>query len=536
VKYQYVIVGGGSAGCVLANRLTEDPRTNVLLIEAGGPDTARELHIPLAWGSLFKSRYDWEYYTEPQTELNGRRMYIPRGMVLGGSSSTNAMIYTRGNRYDYDLWRSMGNEGWSYDEVLPYFRRAENFERNGASSEYHGVGGPLNVSDPRYVNPLSHAFVAAGIQMGLSRNSDFSGPTQEGVGLHLVTEKRGRRHSAADAYLKPILPRRKNLTLVSDSFATRVIVEGTGHRAIGVDYERRDGTGGLLRAEAEREVILCGGAIGSPHLLMVSGIGPAWHLGEMGIEVVRDLPGVGENLQDHLAIGFVYRCTRPVSFLDAKHVATPRNVLGYLLFKRGPLTSNAAEAGAFVKSEPGLPAPDLQIGFVPAYGADHGFNPPGVHVFTIGCTFLRPKSRGHLRLNSKNPRDKPLIQPKFLTDTDDIPPLVRGLRICRSLVEQSAFDQFRGAEFPGPTGGDDDKLTDYIRSNSQTVDHPSCTCKMGRDGDPMAVVDSELRVRGIRGLRVVDASVFPTVISGNTNAPVIMIAEKAADLIRNGRS
>ncbi|HEY6411292.1 MAG TPA: choline dehydrogenase [Ktedonobacteraceae bacterium] len=518
--YDYVIVGAGSAGCVLANRLTEDPACSVLLLESGGADTAREFHIPAAFSKLFKSAYDWSYYTEEQEQLKQRTIYIPRGKVLGGSSSINAMIYMRGNRYDYDHWCALGNPGWSYADVLPYFKKAEHQER-GASA-YHGVGGPLNVADPRCVNPLTRAFVAAGVELGWPHNTDFNGAEQEGVGVYQLTQKQGQRHSTAEAYLKPAR-RRRNLTVLPRAHVTRLLFEQ--RRCVGVSYLR---DGRPQQALVRREVLLCGGAINSPQVLLLSGIGPAAHLQTLGIPVTLDLPGVGQNLQDHLASGVIYACTQAVSLAGAETLA---NLLSYLLLRRGPLTTNITEAGAFLKTRPELPAPDIQVIFVPVDAIDHGLVRLEGHHFTIGLTRLRPQSRGFIALRSPDPLEPPAIQPRYLSSASDLQAFVEGVSQCRKVAQAAAFAPLRGREiYPGPEVQGDAAITDYIRTYALTADHPAGTCKMG--SDPLAVVDAELRVHKLEGLRVVDASIMPTIVSGNTNAPTIMIAEKAADLIK----
>ncbi|MFY9585018.1 MAG: choline dehydrogenase [Candidatus Acidiferrales bacterium] len=520
--YDYVIVGAGSAGCVLANRLTEDSRTTVLLLEAGGPDQDKTLRIPAAFSKLFKSPHDWAYYTEKQPHLHQRKLFWPRGKVLGGSSSINAMIYIRGSRCDYDHWRSLGNAGWSFAEILPYFKKAEDQERG--ASEYHAAGGPLHVADLRFNNPLSCAFVAAGEELGFSRNPDFNGPQQDGVGFYQVTQKHGRRHSAADAYLKPALER-PNLRVETHAHATRLLWQGK--RAVGVAYVQN---GQAHEATASREVILCGGTVNSPQLLLLSGIGPADHLKPLGIPVVTDLPGVGQNLQDHLIVAVSYQCTRPVSMASAKSLA---NLLQYLLFKRGMLTSNVAEAGGFVRTRPDLPAADLQFIFGPLYYLNHGFTRPEGHGYSIGPTLIRPESRGSITLRSPDPLKPPAIQPNYLLADADLCLLIEGIRLGRRLGLAKAFDTFRGAEvYPGPAAQNDEAIAEYIRETCETLYHPVGTCKMGTDA--MAVVDPHLRVLGVEGLRVVDASIMPTIIGGNTNAPTIMIAEKAADLIMEG--
>ena len=519
--YDYIIVGAGSAGCVLANRLSEDPQTSVLLLEAGGNDNEQKIHIPAAFSQLFRTPYDWEYYTEEEPEMANRKMYWPRGKVLGGSSSINAMIYIRGHRHDYDSWRDAGNEGWGYTDVLPYFKKAENQERG--PDEYHGSGGPLNVADMRYVNPLSRAFVAACIEAGIPANNDFNGAANEGAGVFQTTQKNGARWSTVNAYLKPAL-KRPNLTLRPQTQVARVVIEN-GH-ASGVEYLVN---GKIETVRANREILLCGGAINSPQILMLSGVGRAAHLKEMDIEVVVDLPGVGENLQDHLASGASYHSTKPISLNDAQK---PGNVLNYLLFKKGPLTSTIAEAGAFIKTQEDGPAPDIQFHFAPVFFRGHGFEPVPGHGFTIGPTLLHPTSRGRILLHSSDPTAHAMIRANYFSTEEDIQVMLAGLKVAHEVAHMQAFAPFLGAELePGTWKHPDSEAIQAMRESAETLYHPAGTCKMGNDA--LAVVDAQLRVRGVEGLRVIDASIMPTVTGGNTNAPTIMIAEKAADMIKH---
>jgi len=525
MEYDYIVVGAGSAGCVLAARLSEDPAVKVLLLEAGGRDSRREVRIPAAFSKMFQTPVDWTYFTEAEPHLNDRKLFWPRGKMLGGCSSINAMIYIRGNRKDYDHWRDLGSAGWGYADVLPYFRKSEDQQRG--PSEFHGAGGPLSVSDHRCVNPLTEAFVAAGEQSGFARNDDFNGAAQEGFGKFQVTQREGRRHSAADAFLRPAM-QRPNLKVETDVLVSGILLEG--RRAVGVSYHQGPGS---AQARAAREVILAAGAIGSPQLLLLSGIGPAEALRRNNIPLICDLPGVGANLQDHPVVPVAYECTQPVSLASAESLP---NLMRFLFRKNGPLTSNVAEAGGFVNIDPACPTPDLQYHFGPAFFVNHGLEPIKDHGFTIGPTLVRPYSTGTIRLRSGNPLDAPAIVANYLADPRDMKVLVEGIKLARRIAQAPAFNKYRGNErLPGKEIQNDDELKAYIRKMTQTLYHPVGTCKMGPANDPMAVVDSELRVRGVDNLRVVDASIMPTVPGGNTNAPTIMVAEKGADIIRGNR-
>lgn len=498
--FDYIVVGAGSAGCVLANRLTEDGRTTVALVEAGGPDKKTEIHVPAAFSKLFKTPYDWAYFTEEQPQLNNRKLYWPRGKVLGGSSSINAMIYTRGSAGDFDQWQELGNEGWGSDGVKPYFDRSL-----------------LNVSPLRTPNPLSSAFLGACEEEGIPRNADFNGATQEGAGLFQVTQRGGKRCSCAAAYLKPARGR-KNLTVFTHTHTTRVLFEGT--RAVGIEAVR---DGARIELRAGREVILSGGAINSPQLLMLSGIGAADELRKAGIGVIADAPGVGKNLQDHLVAGVGYECTQPVTLAGAETIG---NLLQFLLFRKGMLTSNVAEAGAFLRMNGDSPVPDIELIFGPTYYMNHGFdNPPG-HGFTVGAILLHPKSRGSITLRSKDPLAAPAIQPQYLTEPGDFELLREAVALSHRVAKAKSFAPFRGQEvWPGAQ-----EFDSFIRDTAQTLYHPVGTCRMGSDSQ--AVVDSDLRVRGVDALRVIDASVMPAIVSGHPNAAVVMIAEKGAEMVR----
>ncbi len=518
--FDYVIIGAGSAGCVLANRLSEDPKVKVLLLEAGGPDKKQEIQIPAAFPKLFKTDCDWAYQTEPQPQLNNRQIFWPRGKTLGGSSAINAMVYTRANRMDHDRWREFGVAGWSYDDLLPYYKKSEHNER--WENSYHGRGGELNIADLRCVNPLTHEFVETMKEGEVPFNEDFNGATQDGVGYFQVFQKGGKRWSAAAAFLKPAM-RRSNLTVKSSAHVTRLLFDGA--RAASVAFVQG---GKEQQAQVAREVILSGGAINSPQTLMLSGIGPADHLRSRDIAVVADLPGVGQNLQDHPLIGVEFECTQPIGLHKADNL---KNILNYLVFKNGPLTSNVAEAGAFVKTRPGLEVPDLELVFAPVFYMDNGFANPDLHGFSVGIAIQHPENRGEIRLRLNDPFVAPMIQPNYFSEESDLAVGIEGMKIARDILNSDRFTPYRGAErWPGPGAQSDEDFADHIRETSATIYHPVGTCRVGNDA--MAVVDDRLRVRGVEGLRVVDASVIPIQTTGHTNAPVIAIAEKAADLIR----
>ena len=521
--YDYIIVGSGSAGSVLANRLSVRREIKVLLLEAGGSDKSLFVRMPAGIARLGTPRFNWLYETTPQAAMNGRRMYQPRGRLLGGSSSVNAMVYMRGQAADYDHWRQLGNAGWSYADVLPYFKKSERNER--LHDEFHGSDGPLNVAERPYTNPLSHVFLEAAQQAGIPLNPDFNGAMQLGCGLFQVTQKNGERCSAAAAYLHPVA-KRKNLTIRTKAQATRILIEM--NRAVGVEYVRG---GKLYKVRAAREVVLAGGSINSPQLLLLSGVGPAQELGALGIPVKLDLPGVGKNLQDHLNVNILQRATPGIT-LDSKSrgLGTIMPTLEFLLRRTGPGTSNVAEAGAFVISALGAATPDIQYHFIPAQVIDHARKQLDGHGITLHACCLRPQSRGEIRLASRDPLQPAVIDPNYLASDYDRKILIDSIRRGREILASPAFKPFLGEErFPGAAQQSDAELTEFVRATAETEYHPVGTCKMGSDA--MAVVDDKLRVRGIDRLRVIDASIMPTVISGNTNAPMIMIAEKGAEMM-----
>jgi choline dehydrogenase len=523
-SYDYIIVGAGSAGCVLANRLTENGKHTVLLLEAGGDDRDIWLHIPLGYGRHFTNpKVNWLYWTEPEPECHGRQIIAPRGKVMGGSSSINGLMYVRGQAEDYDRWRQLGNTGWSYADVLPYFRKAE--DQGRGADEWHGAGGPLSVADLGKV-PIGEAFIAAAAQCGYKRNADFNGASQEGFGYYQFTTRNGRRCSTAQGYLKPAR-KRANLTVASGALATRVLLEGK--RAVGIEYQQGDAT---HTARAKTEVILSGGAFNSPQLLQLSGVGPAALLRQHGIEVIADMPGVGADLQDHFHARTIFRCTQPVSVNDFFNNRLRGFAAGlrYMLTRRGLLAMGAGYAGGFLRTNDAVATPDIQT-HIMLFSAD-SFGGP-LHPFSgITCPVivLRPESRGTVRIKSADPRQPPAIQPRYLSAQKDRDVMVAGMRALRRIMAAPAMAPFIEAEHePGPACASDEDLLDYVRARGSTVYHPTSTCRMGND--PQAVVDARLKVRGIDGLRVVDASIMPDLVSGNTNAPTIMIAEKGADMI-----
>jgi len=529
--FDYIIIGGGSAGCTLAGRLSEDPKVTVALLEAGPADNNVLIHCPAGIALLAKNgQANWSLQTVPQPGLNGRCGYQPRGKVLGGSSSINAMVYIRGQAADYDHWASQGNSGWSYKDVLPYFKRAENNER-GADA-WHGSGGPLNVKDLTSPNRFGPLFVQAGVQAGFKANADFNGADQEGVGTYQVTHKNGERFSAAKAYLTPNLSR-PNLQVFTGALTTRILLEKK--RAVGVEFQHE---GQLKQLRATHEVLLCAGALMSPQILMLSGIGPHDHLLENGIATVHNLPGVGQNLQDHPNVVINTRAPKARETMGISLAGMVDAIKGIFEWRRhrtGMLTSNIAEAGGFIKSAPDEPLPDLQLHFIVGILVDHGRKTILGHGFSCHVCVLRPRSRGSVRLASKDPAEAPLIDPNFLADRDDMDRLIRGVRLMRSLLAQPALAGYGNKEFATSVRAQTDmQIEQFIRNHADTEYHPVGTCRMGNGPDD--VVDAELRVHGMQGLRVIDASIMPNLISGNTNAPVIMIAEKAADMIKAARA
>ena len=527
METDYVIVGAGSAGCVIANRLSADPSVNVTLLEAGPRDLNPWIHIPVGYfKTIHNPNVDWCYETEPDPGLNGRSIEWPRGKVLGGSSSLNGLLYVRGQPQDYDRWRQMGNAGWGWDDVLPLFKRAENNERG--ADEYHGIGGPLSVSNMRIQRPITDAWVAAAQSAGYKFNPDYNGADQEGVGFFQLTSRNGRRCSSAVAYLNPI-KKRENLQIITRAQVARVVIKDK--RATGVVY--RDRSGREQTISANREVILSGGAINSPQLLMLSGLGEAAQLSENGIDVIADLPGVGKNLQDHLQARLVYKCNEPTLNDEVRSLFGQAKIgLKYMMFRAGPMTMAASLATGFMKTREDMETPDIQFHVQPLSAENPGKGADPFSAFTMSVCQLRPESKGEIRIQSKNPAHYPKIIPNYLSTETDCQTIVKGVNIARSIARHAPLTSKISEEFRphADLDMDDYEATlDWARSNTASIYHPTGTCKMGND--KMAVVDERLRVHGIEGLRVADCSIMPEIVSGNTNAPAIMIGEKASDII-----
>ncbi|HEX2360063.1 MAG TPA: GMC family oxidoreductase N-terminal domain-containing protein [Solirubrobacterales bacterium] len=523
-SFDYVIVGAGSAGCAIAGRLSEDPGATVLVLEAGGKDRSPNIKLPAAFSKQFRTRLDWGHSTGPEPHLDDRELYVPRGKALGGSGSMNAMMWVRGRPLDYDGWRQAGCWGWGYDDVLPYFKRLESYEDGG--SEWHGSDGPVNVTkhvpSPR---PLTRRFIEAAQRAGIPVNPDINSPEQDGVAMTPVTQRNGRRWSTADGYLRPAM-KRANLAVKTGAQALGIeLVDG---RASAVRW--RDSRGREHSTRASREIVLSAGAIGSPQLLMLSGVGPSEHLRELGIEPRVDSPGVGENLQDHPFFLLCFESTVNEDLADAEK---PKALLEFLLRRTGPLTSNVGEATAFVRTRPGLPAADVQFAFGPVYYHDHGFDSFDGHAFSLAAALITPRSRGRLRLRSADPDAKPRLLGNHLSEPEDVASLVAGFKQLEEIANTAPLDEVRGRRLvPDAELRSDEEIEAFLRRETELLYHPAGTCRMG--GDEGAVVDPELRVRGVEGLRVADAAVMPVITGGNTHAPTVMIGEKAADLIRGG--
>jgi choline dehydrogenase-like flavoprotein len=520
--YDYIIVGAGSAGCVLANRLSEDPSTRVLLLEAGGRDRSLKIKIPAAFPQQFHTKLDWDFATEPEPHVDGRSLFVPRGKALGGSSSMNAMLYVRGRPLDYDSWEAQGAPGWGYGDVLPYFKRSEDNVRG--PSEYHGVGGPLRVSEQRSPRPLNRRLIAASEAAGIPRIADYNGPEQDGVSMFQVTQKNGTRFSAADAYLHPVLSR-PNLEVRTGVSVLGIEIDG--ERAVGVRLRR--GRSGIETVRAEREVLLAAGAIGSPQLLLLSGIGPADELATVGLETRLDLPGVGRNLQDHPFVTMIWEISDQDTLYGADK---PKPLAEWLLRRSGKLSSTVAEVVAFTRTRGGLPAADIQFHMGAAYFEDHGAETYDGHCMVIAPVLVSPKARGHVWLRSADPTAKPRIITNTLSEPEDLESLIAGMRLAREIADHSPLKEIKVKELkPGSEALDREELEADLRRRLMLIYHPVGTARMS-DTHPQAVVDSQLRVHGLEGLRVIDASIMPTIVGGNTNAPTIMIAERGADLIR----
>ena len=522
--FDYIIIGAGSAGCVLANRLSENPNNKVLLLEAGNKDNSLFIHMPAGVGELLKGGpFNWAFQTAPEPHLNNRSLYWPRGKGLGGSSAINGMLYVRGHRSDYNDWAALGNKGWSYPEVLPYFKRSMRYERG--ENLFHGGSGLLAVEEPKSGHELFDAFIRAGKEAGFPFNPDFNGAQQEGVGPFQLTIGQGKRASAASAFLAPIMTR-ANLRVETHARVSKIVCENKQANSVRYIQNKR-----VKEAVASKEIVLCAGAVQSPQILLLSGIGDQQELQQFNIEVVKHLPGVGKNLQDHLDVGVQHFCTKPVTLFNQTKLHNKiLTLVQYLLFKNGVGATNGLEAGAFLKTEPDLQRPDVQFHFIPAFMLDHARQDGPDHGYMMHLCQLRPESRGYVALNSVDPKAPPAIQPNYLSSTKDIDVLVKAVKMARKIFAASSFDPYRGAEYaPGPHIQTDAEIAAYIRQAAETIYHPVGTCKMGNDSQ--AVVDSELKVRGVAKLRVVDASIMPTLVGGNTNAPTIMVAEKAADMI-----